>query len=270
MEPVRRWGRAGAWEGEVMRTRKLEIRRASLVFATDLDGTFADGPEADRACLQALLGTWPGALLIYATGRSAESTRRLMAEASLPEPDVLIADVGTTVVQGGRSVGRLARVLGRDWPGGTVVRGRLADLDCVREQSVRAPRRVSYELERGALEAAVPRVRRRLAGLSVDVVASAGRYVDVLPAGVNKGSTLRRVVGWLGASGADVVVAGDSLNDQALFEAGYRGIVVGNCESALRARVGSLDGVYCARGVGAAGILEGLIHFGWLEETDEG
>ena len=66
-----------------------------------------------------------------------------------------------------------------------------------------------------------------------------------------------------------MVVAGDTLNDLALFETGLRGVVVGNCEAALRERVGDREHLYFAAGEGAAGILEGLRHFGWLEEGGE-
>src|SRR5690606_39866504 len=57
----------------------------------------------------------------------------------------------------------------------------------------------------------------------VEVIGSADTYIDVLPGGVDKGTTLRRVLAWLGRSEHDVVVAGDTLNDLALFETGLRG-----------------------------------------------
>ena len=60
-------------------------------------------------------------------------------------------------------------------------------------------------------------------------------------------------------------MAGDTLNDLALFETGLCGVVVGNCEAELRARVTGREHLYFAGGEGAAGILEGLRHFGWLE-----
>jgi hydroxymethylpyrimidine pyrophosphatase-like HAD family hydrolase len=66
----------------------------------------------------------------------------------------------------------------------------------------------------------------------------------------------------MGVDEASCIVAGDSLNDVSLFESGFRGIVVGNCEPALPARVGQMEGVYSARGEGAAGIVEGLRYFG--------
>ena len=78
--------------------------------------------------------------------------------------------------------------------------------------------------------------------LEVDVLVSANIFLDVLPRGVNKGSTLRRVLHWLRVAEGDCVVAGDSLNDLDLFASGYRGIVVGNCEPALRERVAGMAG----------------------------
>ncbi|HEX2207474.1 MAG TPA: HAD family hydrolase [Longimicrobium sp.] len=104
----------------------------------------------------------------------------------------------------------------------------------------------------------------------MDVVLSANVFLDVLPRGVNKGTTLRRVLRWMGGGEGACVVAGDSLNDLALFETGLRGIVVGNCEPALRARVAPMDHVYPARGEGAAGVLEGLRHHGYLTGRIDG
>src|SRR5690606_9361303 len=104
----------------------------------------------------------------------------------------------------------------------------------------------------------------------VEVIGSADTYIDVLPGGVDKGTPLRRVLAWLGRSEHDVVVAGDTLNDLALFETGLRGVVVGNCEPGLLERVAGRAHVYVAAGHGAAGILEGLGHFGFIRETSHG
>jgi hydroxymethylpyrimidine pyrophosphatase-like HAD family hydrolase len=116
------------------------------------------------------------------------------------------------------------------------------------------------------MDEAIERAADALTELEVDLVASAGVYLDVLPRDVNKGSTLRRVLGWLERGETDVVVAGDTLNDLALFDTGLAGVVVGNCEEALRERVCGREHLYLAEGEGAAGILEGLRHFGWVRE----
>ncbi|HEX7117286.1 MAG TPA: HAD-IIB family hydrolase [Longimicrobiales bacterium] len=244
-----------------------------MILATDLDGTFAGGTADDRRRLQRALAHHADALLIYVTGRSVAAARELMAEAPLPVPDVLIADVGTTVVRGAdfAPVESIEREIAARWPGGDVVRARLAGLDLVAEQPIDAPRRVSYWLSAGAaMDDALAAVAARLDGLDVALIGSADTYVDVLPGGVDKGSTLRRVLAWLGRPGRDVVVAGDSLNDLALFETGLRGIAVGNGEPELLRRVAGREHVYVAAGHGAAGILEGLGHFGCIEEVSHG
>ncbi|MGH7503998.1 MAG: HAD family hydrolase, partial [Longimicrobiales bacterium] len=113
------------------------------------------------------------------------------------------------------------------------------------------------------------RVAVALAGLEVDVVVSANVFLDVLPRGVNKGTTLRRVLRWLGAADEACIVAGDSLNDLALFETGLRGIAVGNCEPALRRRVAGMQRIYQATAHGVDGVLEGLRHHGLLNDGSE-
>ena len=249
-----------------MRSSHERAERTSLILATDLDGTFAGGTADDREALQQALLRLPGATLIYVTGRSVPATRELMGEARLPHPDVLIADVGTSVRSGPRldPVHPLEAELDSVWPGGEPVRERLARVAGLEEQAVRAPRRVSYWIREGTMEAAIDVAAGALEDLEVDLVASADVYLDVLPRGVNKGSTLRRVLQWLERAETDVVVAGDTLNDLALFETGLRGVVVGNCEAALRDRVCGREHLYLAGGEGAAGILEGLRHFGWV------
>lgn len=244
--------------------------RTSLILATDLDGTFAGGTAADRELLQQTLSALPGAVLIYVTGRSVPATREIMKEAPLPHPDLLIADVGTSVRGGAdlEPVREIEAQLDALWPGADTIRARLAGVAGLEEQEVRAPRRVSYWIREGSMDSAIDRAAAALGNFSVDLVASANVYLDVLPPGVNKGSTLRRVLDWLERGDADVVVAGDTLNDLALFETGLCGVVVGNCEEALRERVSGREHLYLAGGEGAAGILEGLRHFGWLEEAN--
>lgn len=243
-----------------------------VVLATDLDGTFAGGASRDRSRLQRALSAVRSHTLIFVTGRSVPSTRELITTAPLPAPDVLIADIGTSVVRGDtfEAIPALTEELERTWPGGDRVRSRLAGTPGIEEQDVRAPRRVSYWLREGTMDEALGRMAERLDGECVDLLGSADTYIDVLPSGVNKGTTLVRVLRWLDIPVECVVVAGDTLNDLALFELGLRGIVVGNCEPALRERLAGREHLYFATGAGADGVLEGLRHFGCLEEVPDG
>lgn len=243
-----------------------------LILATDLDGTFAGGSPRDRERLQAALTSHPEARLIYVTGRSVPAARDLMTSAPLPPPHLLIADVGTTVVEGSsyRPLAEIHAQIEAVWPGREAVRSRLEGLEGIEEQDVDAPRRLSFWLRDPDMGAVLSRMAERLEHLEVDLVGSAGTYIDVLPGGVNKGSTLLRTIRWLGVSPATVVVAGDTLNDLALFETGLRGVVVANCEPALRERLDGREHLYFAEREGAAGVHEGLLHFGCLRVESHG
>lgn len=261
----------------------------------------AHGSADARAELTALLRADPDARVIYVTGRTPAAARELLARVGLPAPDVLIADVGTTVLRGAgpAAVEEIEVELDRLWPGAAVVRERLAAIESLKPQQIAPPRRVSYWIEpvRALSDAGADRdpfaardpwdatlgvdaakiaatvasaAAAALEPLTVDVLVSANVFMDVLPRGVNKGTTLRRVLAWMGAAEGSCVVAGDSLNDLALFQTGLRGIVVGNCEPALRERVAGMERVYHARGVGASGVLEGLRHHGHLHVARQG
>jgi HAD superfamily hydrolase (TIGR01484 family) len=276
--------------------------RGRIVLATDLDGTFAHGSTSVRDALVRRLSADPAGTLIYVTGRTPEATRVLAARTPLPVPDVLIADVGTSVLHGlgPDRIEDIEAEVGRAWPGAAQVRSRLAKLDDLVPQEIDAPRRVSYWIEpvrrlgREGDAATADRFAARapddpsldarseaiatavaasaeslLADLHVDVLVSANVFLDVLPRAVNKGSTLRRVLLWLGADERDCVVAGDSLNDLTLFEEGLRGIAVGNCEPALRRRLAQLPHVYQASAHGVDGVWEGLRHHGMYHDDPE-
>lgn len=260
---------SGIQEGSVVISTNAQTTSAPLLLATDLDGTFAGGDDQDRFELYERLARRPHCSLCYATGRHLESARALQDVGHLPAADIFIADVGATVAAGarGRTLAFPDHELVDRWPGPRPIQRRLRLLAPVLEpQRLPTDRRLSFFLREGQdFDEALDRVRVALSDLDVEVVGSTGTYVDVLPGGVNKGSTLQRVVTWLGVPREAVVVAGDSLNDLALFQAGFKGIVVGNAEAALKETASRLDGVYGARREGAAGVHEGLRHFGFLD-----
>lgn len=238
-----------------------------FVLATDLDGTFLGGDESARAELYTLLRTESSHTLIFATGRGLESVLPLLADSRVPTPAYVIADVGCTVVRGDtlEPVHEVQTDIQAAWPGTLRILDALREVPGLIRQDVPQERRASYYLEDVAR---IPEIQQIVAPFDCRVLHSAGRYLDVLPRGVDKGSTLRRLLALLGVDERFVVVAGDTANDLALFDAGYRGIAVGNADDQVRAHVEGNAQVYVASGHGAAGILEGLEGFGWVSRTD--
>jgi len=118
-------------------------------------------------------------------------------------------------------------------------------------QPLEATRRLAYFYDPeqfdatlvGAIEAA-----------GADCLPSDNRYLDVLPSGVNKGSTLLDVLDQLGHAHGRVVAAGDTLNDYSMFRTGLKGVAVGNAEVALLEYPQGHENVYLAADEGYAEI----------------
>lgn len=243
-----------------------------MILATDLDGTFLGGDESARRELYDLLRARPDSTLIFVTGRGLGSIDPLLEDAAIPDPHYIIADVGATVVTGPRSDGRgalepvaaIQEDIADRWPGAEAVEAALRPFDFLVRQDVPQQHRCSYLLTE---ERRIPEIREVVEReLGCDVLFSAGQYLDVLPRGVSKGSTLLALLEQTGLEAERVVVAGDTLNDLSLFECDLKGIVVGGAESALCRRVEGMGGrAYLASAPGGGGILEGLRHHGLLD-----
>jgi hydroxymethylpyrimidine pyrophosphatase-like HAD family hydrolase len=94
--------------------------------------------------------------------------------------------------------------------------------------------------------------------MGFDGLLSDDKYFDVLPRGVNKGSTLQRVLLDQGIAPDSVLVAGDTLNDLSMLTLGLPAVAVGNAEQALVAALSGLPEIFRAEQHGAAGIMEAL------------
>lgn len=199
----------------------------------------------------------PSSQVVFVTGRGVESVLPLINDPIVPSPAYVIADVGATVVHGEslESVQPLQLEIDGRWVGAEPIFERLDGLAGLSPQMVPQERRCSFFVEGpDVLDA----VRDRLTGIECQLLFSAGKYLDVLPPGVSKGRTLRALVEHLGLPDESVLVAGDTLNDESLYERGFRGVIVGNAEQALRDAVPPSTLTLHASREGTAGILEAL------------
>jgi HAD superfamily hydrolase (TIGR01484 family) len=235
------------------------------VLATDLDGTFLGGDEHQRRSLyDALIARADELTLIFVTGRDLDFIAELIARPGVPQPDMIIGDVGTTIVHGHdfSPVAPVQQWVDDRWDDANDrVLELLADEPDIELQPVMGSRRVSYYYDpaqppTGAI------TKARAAGF--DVITSADLYLDVLPPGVAKGPTLTRLVEMLSLPAERVLVAGDTMNDLSLFETDFRGVAVGNSEPALVEAIAELDRVHHSALPGCAGIGDAIDHFGFF------
>lgn len=242
--------------------------KKKLVLATDLDGTFLGGLRHQKGELYSLFReNQKNLTLIYVTGRGLENIYPLLSDPIIPQPDYIIADVGATIVDG-KNLEPIHPVFGdiqKKWPGATLILEELKDelqLANLQRQHVPQQRRCSFYAKRGQIPQKVYDVAQKY---KLDVLYSADRYLDFLPQGVSKGTTLQKLIKLKKIDPQSVVIAGDTLNDLSLFQTDFHAIAVGNSEPDLVEAIEDKENTYLARAHGAKGILEGLQHFGFVD-----
>jgi len=246
--------------------------------ASDIDGTLV-GDRAALDRLAARIADLRGAgklFLILSTGRRLAQVIDGLADEGLPEPDAVLCQVGTEIYRPPLKPqsepipewrNRLLAEYSRDEA--------LSFLEGI-EGLVMQPDVFNTQLKTSCYldgcpepEVAAAEIRRRVEP-HVDryqVVWSSARDLDILPASSGKGKAIRFLVELDGLDAERVVAAGDTGNDAAMFFEFDRGIAVANAKPELLEVVRELgeDRAYLARTPYAAGVEEGLAHFGVLD-----
>ena len=228
-----------------------------MLLATDLDGTFLGGTSAQKEQLYSLIRQHREICLVFVTGRGLGSVKPLLIDPAIPNPDFIICDVGATILNGKtlEPVEPLQSAIEQKWPGSPAIVEALSSFSELVYQEVPQERRCSFFAKD---EKIIPGVAALVASLHCEVIYSAGKFLDILPAGVNKGTSLSKLVTYLDYPPADVLVAGDTLNDLAMFQCGYRSVAVGRSEDRLLLATADLENTYHAEAPGAGGILEAI------------
>jgi len=231
-----------------------------MLLATDLDGTFLGGSDLHKHQLYDFIKQNSNARLVFVTGRGLASVIPLFNDPAIPIPDYIICDVGATIVNGQtyKPVGTLQSEIENNWPGSSTIMEALSALTYIHYQDVPQQRRCSFFIDDEAL---IPKIKELVSVLKCDVIYSAGKFLDILPNGVNKGSSLQKLVRHLNCNINDVLVAGDTLNDLSMYQCGFKGVVVGRPEKKLAEATAGMEDVYHANAAGAGGILEALHYF---------
>ncbi|QJB34811.1 HAD-IIB family hydrolase [Chitinophaga oryzae] len=230
-----------------------------MLLATDLDGTFLAGSAADKEQLYELVRSREDIQLVFVTGRGIRSVLTLLEDPYLPRPEYIICDVGATVTHLASlvSVEPVQSDIARLWPGDHV-REQLKAVKGLLHQDAHQQYRCSYYYDDAT---DIDTAREIAESLHCDLVLSAGKYLDILPRGVNKGNTLQQLLGVLSLPHHEVLVAGDTMNDFSMYEMGFKGVVVGGAEPELLTRTAGMRNVLQAGRIGTGGILEAMAWF---------
>lgn len=247
---------------------------------TDLDGTWIpdEGHIRHLRLLESALRNNPANVLTFASGRTFDSARMAMQKWALMEPDHLITDVGCALWH--RTPDGTYE---EDLPYATMIEDRWCDQDAERLLGFWLPKTVQKQfgvasVRRLALEPApgVPLEEAsrdlwkamRSCGMNADVLSSQGRYLDVLPTGVDKGFA----VAFLQATfhlPRPLVCCGDSARDIGMLRNADYPILMGDGFIDFEAPGIPRDRTYRTPHRGPVGIHAALLSFGLLEAPEE-
>ena len=257
-----------------IQAQPLQVSSVAKRFSTktllvcDIDDTLT-GDRAGAAAFCEWRATHPDVVLAMATGRRAKDALAILDSWRLPHPDVLIGAVGTEIrwlVNHHCNESLYRPVTRKPWDTDAVERA-LALVPGLTPQSRSecTPWKRSYKLtSAGAAE----RARQALvtAEIAAEIIESHDTLLDILPAGVGKAQAARYVATRLGIPESRIVAAGDSGNDFDMLARSSRSVVVGNYHEDLAPLI-SASNVYRASAHHAAGVLEGLCHYGLVREV---
>jgi sucrose-phosphate synthase len=243
------------------------------VLISDIDGTLTGDDEALAQLLKLVRGSRGMMLLGAASGRSPALVDQAITDYGIEPLEIIIASVGSEILLGPY------REIWTDWSDFIADDWRpqclstaMATLDFLRPQTgphQQGPFKLSYE----TLDSHGPdNMRERIAaaldatGAPYKLIISHERLIDVLPARSGKGAALRFFLERVEYPLERVLVAGDSDNDRDMLTLPVKSVIVGNHApelADLRAQAND-PSLFFANEHHAAGILEGLEHFGFL------
>src|ERR1700722_4467127 len=230
-----------------------------LVIATDLDGTFLEGDNQVKSSLYGeLLRLRDSILLIYATGRSVDTVKEFCKCGYLPYPHFVIGDHGTEIAEGVsfKQITELQEPIIKRWNnGGGKLKELLQHEKGLQLQPIDPPYRVAYYYDPCHFQ---NQTLEKITTAGFDFIQSCEMYLDIVPKGVNKGSSLLNILSHLNINNEIVLTCGDSLNDLSLFQTGLKSIAVGNSEPKLLSEIQHLKNVYHSSFAGLLGIIDGL------------
>ena len=247
-------------------TRRLE--QIDRLILTDIDNTLTGDEGAMQEFFRLIADAPLHVGFGIATGRRFEEVARMLQELEIPRPEVLITSVGTEIYYGKNYT------MDRSWQKhiqfGWEPEKVRAVLDG-REGFYRQPEheqsafKVSYQID-PAVAPKLSRIKRLLreGGVRAKAVLSHGMFLDVIPTRAGSGVSVRHIAYKWNFPLEQILVAGDSGNDEGMLTVNALGVVVGNYSSELE-KLRNLPRIYFAGGRHAEGIIEGIRYYNFLD-----
>ncbi len=250
------------------KTRARRLPEFERLIITDLDNTLTGDTES-LARLVDLINENDHVGFGVATGRRLDSALQLIDELGLPRPDLIDTDCGTQLHYGNDLTQDRTwrKSIGFAWKPDEIrtVLEQLPGLIPQKSES-QSEFKISYEVDtKKAPTTIIIKKTLREAGLRAKVIMSLGMYLDIIPVRGGSDLSMRHVLWKWGFAPEHVLVAGDSGNDAGMLLGRTLGVVVANHSKELN-RLRNQPRIYFAQASHAAGILEGIAYYNFMDK----
>ena len=205
-----------------------------------------------------------------ATGRDVQSAIDILKENNVPLPEVIISSVGSEIYYNHNN--KLIYSKGWDayisylWKREKIIK-LLSKFDflTLQEDDKQGKFKISYYMEDN--EGNIEKIKEALIEnkLKANTIFSQGRFLDILPYRASKGKAIRYLAFKWNISFENILVAGDSGNDQEMLKVALRGVVVANYSPEMES-LKENKRIYFAKKTFAGGIIEGINYYNFLKD----
>lgn len=247
------------------KTRRLP--KIDRLIVTDIDNTLTGDDKAMQDFLELINNANETVGFGIATGRSYEDVIQLISDYDIPKPQVLITSTGTEIYYGKNFTMDTSwrKHIDFRWEPERI-REIMSSIKGIflQEDHEQTNYKVSYKID-FTVAPKLSKIRKLLREnkIRAKVVLSLNMFLDFIPTRAGSGISVRHIAYKWGFPLENILVAGDSGNDEGMLVGNTLGVVVGNYSIELE-KLRKYPRVYFAKAHHAAGIIEGIEYYDFL------
>ncbi len=241
--------------------------KLNRLFITDIDDTLLGDDNALQEISKLIKENKNNFGFGVATGRPIESAKKVLEEKKVPTPDLFISSVGTEIYYGEQLMPDQGwkRHISAEWRP-KKIKKLLDELDYIEMQKEDGERefKLSYLMEPDPQNMLDLHQLLTEKGIRYNLIYSRQIYLDILPFRASKGKAIRYLSYKWNIPLGNILVSGDTDNDEDMLRGEMMGVVVGNHHEDLE-KLRGLRRIYFAKGHYANGIMEGFHHYKFIK-----
>ncbi len=249
-------------------TTGLKLFNCKKLIIVDIDGTLLGNKESAERFRNMLTESANEMVFGVATGRTIDSARQILEENNFILPDLIISSVGAEIYYKKndeylKSTGWETHI-SKKWERERIsdLLGGLGFLE-LQESETQRKHKISYIMNADISKLDEIKNIFSKNKLRANIILSHDFYLDILPKRANKGRAIRYISYRWNIPYENIIVAGDSGNDEDMFMGGMKSIIVANHAEELNKFKGKRN-IYFSPISYAGGIIDGIRYYNFL------